>query len=441
MAGQVRYAVWTVRFRTQDVIAISLTHFLQSCLFAAFLISECIFASPGLGGVNAPEQAGKPYLILVSVDGFRWDYPDLFQTQAINRLAARGIMAEALVPVYPTVTFPNHYSMVTGLFPARHGIVANEFKDKSTGKRFVYKQESSTQDGSWYGGEPVWVAAEKAGMVTAAYFFVGTEAEIQGVRPTHWRAYDSAIGGEARIRQVLEWLREPVSTRPHFYTLYFEDVDAMGHLYGPMSAENAAAVRRVDGYIQLLLDGIAALPYSENVSVVLVSDHGQLPYDQVKPPFIVSDHFDVSGIDAIDNGTFVNMYFKPSEQTRRIALRDGINRVWDCGRAYLPQETPTDWNINDNPRFAELFLQAEPGCAVYSSRARVRSNRVANHGLTPDTRDMWGIFIAAGAGLPAGMKIAPVRAVDVYPLLMHLLGLKPRQDVDSTPGRWSKWFR
>jgi hypothetical protein len=405
-----------------------------------FLVSGCILASPGSGGVNAPEQIEKPYLILVSIDGFRWDYTDLFATPAIDRLAEQGIRAEALVPVYPTVTFPNHYSIVTGLFPARHGIVANEFKDRSTGKRFVYKQKSSAEDGSWYGGEPVWVAAEKAGMVTASYFYVGTEAEIQGIRPTHWRTYDAGVGVEARIRQVLAWLGEPPSTRPHFYTLYFEDVDASGHAHGPMSAENAAAVGRVDAYIRILLNGIADFPYSQKVSVVLVSDHGQFPYDQARLPFIVSDHFDLSGIDAVDSGTFVNIYFEPSEQTRAIALRDGINRVWDCGRAYLPQETPADWNISDNPRFPDLFLQAEPGCAVYSSSARIRINRAANHGLPPDTRGMWGIFIAAGAGLPAGMTIGPVRAVDVYPLLMHLLGLKPRQDVDSAPGRWSKWF-
>jgi len=382
------------------------------------------------GGVNAPGQRDKPYLILISIDGFRRDYPALFETPAINRLAGAGVRAEALLPVFPTLTFPNHYSIVTGLYPAHHGIVANVFQDTLTGDWFVYKQKSSVQNGSWYSGEPVWVTAEKAGMVTAAYFYVGTEAEIQGVRPSHWRAYDKSVNGEARVRQVLEWLREPPATRPHFFTLYFEDVDAAGHAYGPASPECGEAVTRVDGYIRLLLDGLAALPYGGQVSIVLVSDHGQSEYKPGSTPYIVADHFSLSGISPVDAGAFTFLYFGQKDRNRAVNLRDEINRNWTCGHAYLPEDAPADWRIGKGPRYPDLLLQAEPGCAVFSSAEKISINKGA-HGWPPEMPDMQGIFVAAGPDLPAGLQIGPVRAVDIYPLMMKLLGLEPENDTDS----------
>lgn len=392
-------------------------------------------ASPGAGsgGVNTPEQMEKPYLILISIDGFRWDYSSLFSTPAIDGLAARGVKAEALLPVFPTLTFPNHYSIVTGMYPARHGIVANEFRDNTTGKWYVYKQKTSAQDGSWYSGEPIWVAAEKAGMVTAAYFYVGTEADIQGIRPTHWRPFDKNISGRARVQQVLEWLREEPSRRPHLYTMYFEDVDDNGHWYGPTSTQNAAAAARVDGYIQYLLDGLSELPYGDQVNIVLVSDHGQAAYNLDSRPLVIDEFSDLSGITAVDGGAFVFLYFDQGDQGRAIALRDAVNRAWNCGKAWLPADAPSDWHVNNNPRFADVILVADPGCAVLSTASKSEKIIAGDHGWGPEMPEMRGIFIAAGPNLPAGMEIGPVRAVDIYPLLMKLLGLEPRADVDSNP--------
>jgi len=405
----------------------------RCCICFLALISGTTAEATGSGGVNAPEQLGKPYLILISMDGFRRDYPTLFKTRAIDRLAAAGVRAEALLPVFPTLTFPNHYSIVTGLYPAHHGIVANVFRDTSTGNWFIYKQKNSVQDGSWYGGEPVWVSAEKAGMVTAAYFYVGTEVEIGGVRPSHWRAYDKNVSGEERVRQVLQWLGEPPATRPHFFTLYFDDVDASGHKYGPVSAKCGDAVTRVDGYIQLLLDGLAALPYGDQVSIVLVSDHGQSGYKPGSAPFIVSDHFDLSGISAVDGGTFAYLYFNEADHNRAVDLRDGINQSWHCGHAFLPPDAPADWRIDDNPRYPDVLVQADPGCAVFSTAEKMATTTVGAHGWPPEMAEMQGVFVAAGPDLPAGLEIGPVRAVDIYPLLMWLLGLEPGQDTDSNP--------
>jgi predicted AlkP superfamily pyrophosphatase or phosphodiesterase len=416
----------------------SLKHVLQFCLCICAALSGHTFAATGSGGVNAPAQLDKPYLILISIDGLRWDYPELFPTPAMHRLAARGVRAESMLPVFPTQTFPNHYSIVTGLYPAHHGIVANEFRDDASGNWYVYKQKTSSQDGRWYGGEPVWVAAEKAGMVTAAFFFVGTEAVIQGIRPTYWRAFDKNISGKMRVEQVLEWLREPAATRPHFYTLYFEDVDDNGHWHGPTSAENAAAVAGVDSHIQLLVDGLATMPYGDQVTIVLLSDHGQSAYKPDTVPFIVSDHFDLSAANPVDGGPYTFLYFDQPDHDRAIAVRDGINRIWDCGQAWLPEDTPGAWQVDNNPRFADVFLLADPGCAVLSSPARFARINRGDHGWPPEMPEMRGIFMAAGPALPAGLEIGPVRAIDIYPLLMRLLGLEPRQDVDSDPDFWTK---
>ena len=390
-------------------------------------------ASRGSGGVNAPDQAEKPYLILVSIDGFRWDYTRLFPAPAITGLAARGIRAEALIPVFPTLTFPNHYTLATGLYPSRHGIVANTFRDAATGKWYEYKQRSSAQDGSWYGGEPVWVAAEKAGMVTAAYFFVGTEADIQGIRPSYWRAYDKQVDGQARVNQVLKWLRKQPENRPHLVTLYFDDVDDNGHWYGPESPQLQAAISRVDGYVQHLLDGLSELPFGGSVSVVLVSDHGQSGYDPDSSVLILDQLADLSGIDAVDGGTYVFLYFEQPDIERARSLKDRVNQAWRCGNAYLPGDLPPSWEVGDSSRNADVYLVANVGCAVLSSSSKKEKITAGDHGWPPDAADMAGIFVAAGPGIPSGVEIGPVRAVDVYPFLMQILELPIPSDIDSRP--------
>jgi len=161
--------------------------------------------SDGSKGVNSKQQQHKPYLILVSIDGFRWDYMDLYPTPNLNRIAAAGVRAERLLPVFPTLTFPNHYSIATGLYPANHGLVGNEFPDHARNKWYALHDRESIEDRWFYQGEPIWVTAETQGMVAASFFFVGTEAPIQGVRPSHWRLYEHDIAGEERVDQVLSW--------------------------------------------------------------------------------------------------------------------------------------------------------------------------------------------------------------------------------------------
>src|SRR6202789_919076 len=229
-------------------------------------------------GPNATQQLSKPYVIMVSLDGFRYDYPKRYHADHLLPLAAQGASApDGMIPAYPSITFPNHYTIVTGLYPEHHGIVANTFYDPARREIYSYKDPQSVTDGTWYGGIPLWVLAEQQGMRSACFFWVGSEADIQGFRPTFYLKYDAKFPNEKRVDQVLAWLHLAPEQRPHLITPYFSDTDTAGHRYGPDSPEVAAAVHELDGEIGRLMDGIkeSKLP----VDLIVLADHGMVKVD------------------------------------------------------------------------------------------------------------------------------------------------------------------
>lgn len=388
---------------------------------------------PGSGGVNAAGQRDKPYVVLISIDGFRWDYQDLYSTPAMDRLAARGVRAESMTPVFPTLTFPNHYSIATGLYPAKHGIVANDFRDKESHDWYAHKDSAVVQQGRWYGGQPIWVAAEKNGMVSAAFFFVGTEAAIGGVAPTYWNQFDEQVPGARRVAQVLDWLAMPIETRPHLITLYFEHVDADTHQYGIGSRESVAAIERVDGYLGRLMDGIDKLPYADDIYIILVSDHGQSSYDQSARFLCLDGLLDLDDISIVEGGTFAYLFLDRADPARAEHIRDEINRVWRHGRAWLPAEAPARWHINDTSSFPDVIVQPDPHFGVVSRKQKLANLTRGDHGWDPSFRDMHGIFLAAGARLPKGVTIGAIDNLDVYPLMMAILGIPLTAPIDGNP--------
>jgi predicted AlkP superfamily pyrophosphatase or phosphodiesterase len=385
----------------------------------------------GTGGINAPRQQDKPYLVLVSIDGFRWDYPDLFETPALDAIAARGVRAERLIPVWPTLTFPNHYSIATGLYPARHGLVANTFRDPASAAWYAIWDRDAVENGDFYAGQPIWVTAESQGMVTAAFFFVGSEAAIRGIRPSHWRRYDKSIAGEARVDQVLEWLALPPATRPHLYTLYFEDVDDNSHWYGPGSEQAAAAIERVDGYLVRLLDGLDALPHGTEVNLIVVSDHGQREYLPGEPPLVLTEYIDLDGMEIIEGGSYAYLYFHDPDPDRARGIRDAVNGAWSHGRAWLPEAAPASWRLGANPRYPDVIVQPDPGYAVISTEDTMHKVTAGDHGWAPEDAAMHGIFLAAGPAIRAGARLAAVDNVDVYPLMVRILGLEAPETIDG----------
>jgi hypothetical protein len=380
---------------------------------------------------NAPEQLDKPYLILVSVDGMRWDFADLCDTPAIDRLAQHGLKAEALQPVFPTLTFPNHFSIATGQQPKHHGIVANDFPGEDGQQWYHYKDRSTVQNGEWYLADPIWVTAEKQGMLSAAFYFVGTEADIDGVRPTHWRAFDASVSGETRVDQVLGWLAEPAVSRPHVITLYFEDVDDHTHWSGPGSVESIDAIRRVDGYLERLLDGIDQLPHGDEVYVLLVSDHGMASYNPESEPLVLDQVVDLSGTRIVEGGPYAFIHFEQETEGRAEGMRDAINAQWSCGRALLPSDAPAAWNVSDSRRFPDLMVLADEGCGVISTSAMKHKIQPGDHGWPPELVDMRGVFYAMGPRIPAASRIGMVHASDIYPLMLAILDLPASGSIDG----------
>lgn len=426
-------AKWPSRKIPQRGIDLNLASWMLRLLFwsLAAVSIPAIAAGNGTGGINAPEQRDKPYLVLISIDGFRWDYQDLYETPGLDRIAENGVRADALIPVFPTLTFPNHYSIATGLFPANHGLVGNRFPSKDRQSFYSLRDREAVQDGSWYRGEPIWVAAEKAGMVSAAFFFVGTEADVGGVPMTYWHAFDESVSGTDRVDQVLDWLAMPDDRRPHMITLYFEHVDIATHHYGPGSKRSIAAIRQVDGYLGRLLAGIDHLPFAEDVYFVMVSDHGQTAMLRNEEAFLIDGVVNIDGITVVDHGSAAFLYLPEPNRQRSESIRAAINNSWEHGRAMLRHETPENWHVSVDSGFADIIVQADPGYAVYSSQQRSRTATISDHGWAPEHEEMHGIFLASGPRLPKGKRISAIDAVDVYPLMMEILELPLTTQIDG----------
>lgn len=382
-------------------------------------------AQAGSGGVNDPRWLDAPYVVLVSFDGFRHDYPDRGLTPNLSRLAARGVRADGLIPMFPSKTFSNHYSIATGLSPGHHGIVANDFYDPGFDAVYRLSDRTAVEDGRWYGGEPIWVTAERQGMVTAAMFFVGTEAPVKGIQPTYWNRFDEKVTEETRVRQVLDWLALPAEARPHLITLYFERLDTHGHRYGPASAELNASLVVADSLVGRLLDGIDALPHGESVHLFIVTDHGMSPLD--REPVILDDWADLTGIRVISGGPVAQLY-AGGDTVRARALKDALGAAPGLS-AYLPGETPPEWLTGRNPRFGDVLLVAEEGVQI-RRRAWPGERSPSTHGWAP-IPSMYGVFFAAGPRIRAGLRIPAFENVHIYPLLAALLGLEPASGIDG----------
>jgi predicted AlkP superfamily pyrophosphatase or phosphodiesterase len=398
----------------------------------------------GSGGVNQPDHLDKPHVVLVSLDGFRADYLDRADVPNLRRVMQRGARATALLPVFPSLTFPNHYSLITGLNADRHGIVSNAFYDPARGQSYALGNRDTVTDGTWYRGEPIWVTAETQGMVASCFFWPGSEAAIRGVRPTEWREYNSTTRIDERVTTAVEWLGRPAGRRPHFIALYFSHVDSASHA-GPLGSPAVdAAVRAVDGAVGALLDGIDALPIRNRVYLIITSDHGMVettPAQSVRLDTLVS----MEEIAEAFGGPVANLHVREAPRAR--AVRDAVNAKLQHGRAYLRKEVPTRHHYRDDPRIGDVvvimeeswMLAVPPRQAAKPSTAKPRE-RWGMHGWDPAFPSMHAIFVASGPGIPPGTRIPAVRSVDIYPFMTALLGLRAPAGIDGRlPSAMRAW--
>jgi predicted AlkP superfamily pyrophosphatase or phosphodiesterase len=387
--------------------------------------------------------AVTPILVLVSVDGFRWDYSSRYPTPNLRALASRGVRAKALIPSFPSLTFPNHYTMATGLYPEHHGIVANTFEEPGNPVRFSMSRQDAVRDAHWWGGEPIWVTAERQGRRAAAMFWPGTEAAIRGIRPTYWRPFDGKLPAASRTAQVLEWLALPEDTRPSFVTLYYDDVDHAGHDFGPDAPETGTAVARVDREIGALSAGIRRLGLGQRTTIVVVSDHGMAPVSRSRF-ILLDDYIDIGRVAVLDSGGFLSVAPRNGGDTAAIAAR--LGDAHPHLRIYTRETIPARLHYSANPRIAPIVGVADVQWLVTTIAARQRRQDEGHqppagaHGYDPAETLMHAVFVAAGPDIAPGVVIEPFSNVDVYDIACAVLGLTPAAN-DGDPGRASAWLR
>jgi alkaline phosphatase D len=369
---------------------------------------------------NAAQQA-KRYVVLVSLDGFRYDYATKYGAKNLLAMATRGASApEGMIPSYPSVTFPNHYSIVTGLYPEHHGIVANTFYDPARKENYSYTNPKSTGDGSWYAGVPLWVLAEQQGMRAACIFWPTSDADIQGKRPSYYLApYDDKYPDEKRIEQVLLWLQLPPEKRPHLIALYYPNTDHAGHTYGPDAPETGEAVRRVDEMMGKLSDGIAAsgLP----VDLIIVADHGM---ETLKGAWVHLDQWaDLSQFE-----TSGPLLYAKSEADAQKAYQSLLGAS-DTFKVYRRAQVPAYLHFDSNAREGDPVIVPTGPYPIEARNPNASGGEKApprgGHGYDPrQMPSMKAIFYAVGPDIGAGVTVPSFDNVDLYPVIAEILGLK-----------------
>jgi predicted AlkP superfamily pyrophosphatase or phosphodiesterase len=376
---------------------------------------------------NTTSQQAKHYVVLVSLDGFRYDYPRRYGAPHLLQLGFKGASApEGMLPSYPSLTFPNHISIVTGLYPEHHGIVANSFWDPTREETYVYTQAQSNGDGSWYSGTPLWVLAEQQGMRSACLFWPGSEAEIQGKRPSYYLHFDDKFDDEKRVEQVVAWLKLPPELRPHFITLYYANVDHAGHTYGPDSDEVRAAVHHVDTMIGDLQQKIAALHLP--VDIIVVADHGMVTLQG--GPVTLSDFADLS--DFHTEGSL--LYPKPDADVQEV-YEEFLAHPDPRFKIYRRADIPAYLHFDANPREGDPVIVPTGPFTIRASTPASESDHTnklhGGHGFNPRTMpEMKAIFFAAGPDVRPGVQLKPFENVNIYPFIAEILGLNP-PDVDG----------
>lgn len=398
-------------------------------LFAALLLALPAAAqtpppppapAPTVTLMAPPLAAAHHPVILISVDGLRADYLKRGLTPNISRLAARGVTTSAMRPSFPSLTFPNHYTLVTGLRPDHHGIVNNNMEDPALG-RFALSIREAVSDGRWWAdGEPIWVTAEKAGIPTATMFWPGSEAEIHGVRPSRWLPFDGAMPAAKRVDQVLDWL----SNRPWpgLATLYFDTVDHDGHEFGPDSPQVNRALQAVDRQIGRLLAGLKARRIDANI--VLVADHGMAAVSPDRRIFLDS-LLDPASIRLVAGGAVASINPVPAQAA---AVRAALLRPHPHMQCWDKADIPARLHYGSHRRVPAILCLAQVGWMIWLSppRADVPMAPLGGmHGYDPADPAMAASFVASGPAFRRGVVLPPFDNVDVHPLLLRLLGLPP----------------
>jgi len=361
------------------------------------------------------------YVILVSFDGFRYDYANRVETSYFDYVEKWGVKAHSLKPVFPSFTFPNHYAIATGCYSNKHKILGNEFTTEDG--RYSYKDKNSVQDAKWYGAEPIWVTAEKNDIITATYFWVGSEAKIGGYYPTYYKNYEPGINPYDKVDQAINWLEFPISSRPRLVCLYFNEPDHAGHVFGPNSIEVTNEIKSSDDILGYLLKSISKLDIFNKINVVIVSDHGMVDVSESK--VINIDNFNLPGI--LD-GKGPMMSFKVDSEVDFSINEFNIPNVSIVS-------SRNNNNLNYHNSLYDYLLIADEGWMMYKNNHIEEYNGKlpvkGMHGYNSDYMNMHAIFYAYGSRFKENYKIKTFELIHIYPLLCEILGVDSNDNIDG----------
>jgi len=393
------------------------------------LILSCALTLGACSSAPAPKSSASSAavdpLILISFDGFRADYLDRHLTPTLEALAADGVRAQAMRPSFPTLTFPNHYTLVTGLYPDHHGIVNNRMTDPASGARFVYNDPKTTADPAWWNGEPLWVSVEKQGRHAGTMFWPGSDVAIGGVRPSHWMPFDGKMTPDQRVDQLLQWIDLPAAQRPIFYTLYFEQVDHAGHDQGPDSDEVDHALRDVDAALARLVDGLKQRHLFERTNLVIVADHGMTAtsHDRV---IYLDDLIALDDVDVVNYGILAGI--NPATGHDSAAAEATLLAAHAAMHCWRKSQVPARLHYGTHARVPALLCLADDGWVItsHAQEATRKHFSLGEHGYDNDDPAMRALFVAHGPAFEHGLVVPEFDNVDVYPLLTHLLDIRPQ---------------
>ncbi len=379
------------------------------------------------GRQNSASQIKKPYVIFISADGFRYDYAEKYQAKNLLALREKGVKAVSMKPSFPSVTFSNHYTLATGMYPSRHGIVNNSFYDPHKKQLYVKTDPSAIKDSTWYGGVPIWVLAEQQKMLSAAFYWLGSETAVLGVRPTYWYNFNNKIPMDTRIEAVKNWLLLPEDKRPHLINFYFPEVDVAGHHFGADSKETAEAVKLVDDCVGEMVR--LTKDVGLEVNFVFVSDHGMTNADNTntmpQPSIIDKEKFIVPNGDAL-----LQIYAKDKHDIK--PLFDSLKKEGVDFDVYLTNKMPKRWHYrakdNKDGRIGDIILIPRLP-KIFNLTGKPTT--VGKHGFDNDMPDMQAVFYAWGPAFKEGLTINSFENVHVYPLLAKILGLSFSHKIDG----------
>lgn len=370
---------------------------------------------------TVPSQE-KPYVVMLSLDGFRWDYAEKVPTPNLDYIAANGVKAKAMIPSFPTKTFPNHYTLATGLYPDHHGIIQNTFYANGLQAGYSIGNRAAVENGAFYGGEPIWVTAQKQEVRSASYFWVGSEADVQGMHPDIWKLYEHDFPFENRVDSVIAWLELPEAVRPQLIMFYFHEPDAVGHHKGPDSPETAQMVMRLDSLVGRFLTRLNRLPIKDQVNFIVVSDHGMGPISPERVVFF-EDYLKPEWVDQVlgSNPTYL-LQPNPGYADSVVLALSRVEHL----HAWKKEDIPARLHYGTNPRIFDVVLVADSAWSLAERRNFSPARYTGGtHGYDNANRDMGAIFYAMGPAFKTGYVQPEFPNVDVYNLVAHILGLEP----------------